>query len=66
MLRENIAYFLLRGGLAFCFIYAAVAAWLEPSSWIGWFPPFIQNLAPQDVLLTGWGIVEIILGMWIV
>src|SRR3989344_8664042 len=65
MSRENIAYFLLRLGLAFSFIYAAVAAWFRPEDWVGWFPPFIQALAPQNVLLMGWGIVQIILGLWI-
>lgn len=62
----NIILLLLRIGLSFAFFYAAIAAYLDPSSWIGYFPQFIRTLAPSEtLLLTGFGIFEFVLGAWI-
>ncbi|MEK7117810.1 MAG: hypothetical protein AAB861_03500 [Patescibacteria group bacterium] len=65
MNREKISYLILRVGLAFSFIYAAVRAYMDPLSWIGWFPPFLQQVLPQDILLLSWGIFEVVIGLWI-
>lgn len=65
MSAEKISYFLLRAGLAFSFIYAAVRAWFVPGDWIGWFPPFLLNFLPADILLLSWGVFEIAIALWI-
>ena len=52
---------LLRLGLAFSFIYVAISSFLNPSSWIGFFPGFLQ----KDNILTAFSVYEIILGIWI-
>ncbi|MDO8482299.1 MAG: DoxX family membrane protein [bacterium] len=56
---------ILRVGVAFTFIYAAVAGFIDPESWIGWFPESAQNMLPAETLLLIWGIIEITLGLWI-
>ena len=57
---------ILRVGVAFSFIYAAVAAFITPTSWIGYFPAFLLNIAPESLLLGSWGIVEIVLALWLI
>ena len=57
---------LLRIGVAFAFIYPPLAALADPYSWIGYFPRFLLDTAPNDlVLLHAFGIFEIVLAMWI-
>jgi hypothetical protein len=60
---------LLRVGLAFSLIYPAVAAFYTPTSWIGFFPSFVQDIVGNDEALTyllhGFGVLEIVLGLWI-
>lgn len=65
MSQEKLSYFVLRAGLSFAFIYAAVRAWFDPDSWLGYFPPFLQSTLPDNVLLGLWGITEIVLAFWI-
>lgn len=56
----------LRVGLAFAFTYAAIAAYITPTSWIGYFPQFIRDIAPSDsILLSTFGLFEITIGLWI-
>ena len=55
----------LRIGLAFSFFYAAIASFLNPSSWIGFFPLFLQDLVPEAMLLGSWSIIEILMGIWL-
>ena len=58
---------LLRIGVSFAFIYPAISALFNPYAWIGYFPLFLTNLVPFDVfiLLNIFGVVEIIIGLWI-
>ena len=58
---NKTVFLLLRIGVAFAFIYPAVSAFITPTNWIGFLPIF---LATETFLLL-WGIVEIILGLWI-
>ncbi|MFI5260495.1 MAG: hypothetical protein ACHQU0_01735 [Candidatus Paceibacteria bacterium] len=66
MQREPIAYFALRVGAAFAFLYPPIKAISDPISWIGYFPRFITSL-PVDplILLHGFGIIEVILALWV-
>lgn len=63
--REKISSLILRLGLAFAFIYAGVAGFIDPNSWIGWFPPFARGFVPDTTLLAIWGVFEIVLALWI-
>lgn len=65
MSRENISDLLLRIGLAFAFLYPPINAIFDPSAWIGYFPPFMYGIVPDEVLLHSFGVVEIIIALWI-
>lgn len=57
---------LLRLGVAFAFIYPAVAAFFDPTAWIGFFPISIRDIFPSDIiLLSVFGISEIVIALWI-
>ena len=64
---EETAKFLLRVGIAFAFIYPAVAASIDPMSWIGFIPDFVTEAFPgsDNVLLSIFGITEIFIAIWI-
>jgi uncharacterized membrane protein YphA (DoxX/SURF4 family) len=61
----SLAQFILRFGLAFSFLYAGIAGMIEPGNWIGYFPPFLRDLASDNILLWSWGLFEIVIGLWI-
>lgn len=63
--KQKTAIILLRIGTAFAFIYAAISGFTSPYDWIGYFPSFMQHILPGTGILTVWGVVEIILGLWI-
>ena len=63
---DNIVHVLLRIGVAFAFIYPAVAAFFDPLSWIGFFPAFMRDLfGSETLLLSLFGLTEIALALWI-
>ena len=56
----------LRIGVAFAFLYPPFAAIGDPVSWFAYFPAFIRNLPlPQDVILHGFSLVEVVIAVWI-
>jgi hypothetical protein len=57
------ALLLLRIGIAFSFVYAAVSGYLDPTAWVGFFPTFLQHLAPASVVVGGWGIFETLVAL---
>jgi len=65
--REETAKFLLRIGIAFAFIYPAVAAFLDPTSWVGFMPDFILDVFGdnENIPLSIFGITEIFIAIWI-
>ncbi|MBI4272510.1 hypothetical protein HY621_01510 [Candidatus Uhrbacteria bacterium] len=65
MKKERVVSFLLRIGLASVFGYAAIAAFLDPISWVGYFPKFIRDMIPEHTLLTLFSIGELILAAWL-
>ncbi len=66
MTKENFAWALIRIGVAFSFIYAAIAGFVEPDAWIGYFPPFAQNIfTNSNLLLDIFGVVQIVIALWI-
>lgn len=56
---------LLRVGLAFTLLYAAIAGFMNPLSWIGFIPSFIANSMSVMVALKIFGIIQIILAIWL-
>lgn len=66
-LRLPLPGLLMRLAVAFAFIYPAVSAWLDPYSWIGYFPGFLLSIVGDQsgLLLHGWGAIEILLALWV-
>lgn len=65
MTNEKIISLLLRIGVAFAFVYPAVAGFFDPYSWVGFFPQFLLDIIPGAILLPVFGIFEIILALLI-
>lgn len=65
MADKKIISLLLRIGVAFAFIYPAVAGFFDPYSWVGFFPPFLLDIIPGTILLPAFGIFEILLALLI-
>lgn len=63
--QQRRAEYILRIGLAFSFIYAALGGFLEPTNWIGYFPSFLKDIIPDATLLVLWGIFELVIAIWI-
>ena len=59
------ALLLLRLGVAFSFLYPPINAFFEPNSWIGYIPSFARGFGDELLLLHAFGVVEIILALWI-
>lgn len=60
-----IAWFLLRFGVAFTFLYASISAFINPAPWLAYFPDFMKLMVPEHVLLVTWGGGELIIGLWL-
>ena len=65
MTDEKIISTLLRLGVAFAFIYPAVAGFITPDDWVGFLPPFMLKIIPGEILLPAFEIFEIVLGLLI-
>lgn len=65
MSKQKTALVLLRLGLAFVFFYTAVASFLNPNDWIGFFPIFLRNFFGVNFVLTAFSFYELILGFWL-
>jgi hypothetical protein len=64
-MRHHFASILLRFGLAFVFLFAAVSGFLAPQNWIGYLPNFATAILPPNVLLVILGLYEIILAIFL-
>jgi len=62
---SKLASFTLRVALAVPFLYAAIAATLQPEAWIGFMPQFLQNLLPASLLLGAHSSMNMILALWL-
>lgn len=74
LLRVSPVAGLLRLSLGFAFLYPALNAYFDSTSWLGYFPSFVTAafhviaipLKLSDVvLLHGFGILEIALALWV-
>jgi len=57
---------LLRISIASVFLYASVAATLQPQNWIWYIPQFARNIFPGQLLLVGFSLYQLLLSIWIV
>ncbi|KKQ36018.1 MAG: hypothetical protein US50_C0001G0020 [Candidatus Nomurabacteria bacterium GW2011_GWB1_37_5] len=62
----KIEILIARLGLAFPFIYAAIASYFNPDAWIGFFPSFITNSISSEILLGSWAIFQIIIALCLI
>ena len=56
---------LLRLSIASVFLYAAVAATLQPQNWIYFLPQFLTSKFSSVLLLHGFSLFQLLLSMWI-
>ena len=63
---DRIASLLLRIGLAFVFLYAAVYMNISPEKYIDYFPKFMRDLVPGYTLLHVFAAFEIILSFFLI
>ncbi|MGH7141293.1 MAG: hypothetical protein ACREGH_01500 [Minisyncoccia bacterium] len=56
---------LLRIGVAFAFLYPPFDSLFHPDAWYGFFPPFMTGYFSESVMLTLWGILEVVIALWI-
>lgn len=62
------AKLLLRVGLAFAFLYAAIAAFVEPENWLGYLPTYVSNFflpLTREFILRVFSSFEIVLSLWL-
>lgn len=57
--------FILRGALAFAFLYPPLNAISDPYAWIGYFPSFVKDIVSDQILLHSFGVLEVTLALWI-
>ncbi|MCH7828600.1 hypothetical protein IH982_01870 [Patescibacteria group bacterium] len=66
MLQYVSAALLLRVGLGFVLLYAALGSFIEPLNWIGFFPTFLFRIGiPEGLVLGGFSLYEAALGLWL-
>ena len=63
---DRLASFLIRIGLAFVFLYAAVYMTISPEKYIDYFPKFMRDLVPGYTLLHVFAIFEVILSFFLI
>lgn len=65
MSNQKAVFFLLRISIASVFLYAAIAATLQPFNWIGYIPQIVRNIFPAQMLLLGFSFYQLLLSVWI-
>jgi hypothetical protein len=62
---QKVVHFLLRISIASVFLYAAVAATLQPQNWIWYIPQFARNILSGQFLLLVFSSYQFLLSLWI-
>lgn len=62
---DRLGKFVLRVGVAFAFLYPPIDAWSNPYDWIGYFPSWMHGIVPDMLLLHGFGVIEILIALWL-
>jgi uncharacterized membrane protein YphA (DoxX/SURF4 family) len=63
--KANMTPLLLRMGLATVFLFASISSFFSPNEWAGYFPQFMRDLVPLDLLLRGFSAYEFALALWL-
>ena len=63
--KNYLAIFFLRIGIAFAFFYVAISSFLNPISWIGFIPKFVELFVPAQTFLYGHAAFDMLLGIWL-
>ena len=64
--KEQVPSFLIRFGLLFVFLYAAISEFIHPETFLHYIPSFISQIVPAHIFLTLFAIYEIFLAVWII
>ncbi len=64
-MRHEAADLLLRLGTALAFLYPPIDAVLNPYTWVGYIPTFLRDLMPEMVILHLFGVLHVVLAVWI-
>jgi uncharacterized membrane protein YphA (DoxX/SURF4 family) len=64
MMSKNIEW-ILRIGLAFAFLYAALNSIVDPNYWLVYIPSWAYGYVPDIVLLHALSAVEIVIALWL-
>ena len=65
MSKSKLAKWFLRAGLAFVFVYASIEIYINPDNFLKYVPEFILGIVPLDLFLLLFGVVEIVLAVWL-
>lgn len=63
---KNAISWILRAGLIFVFLYAAIFMTLTPEKYIGYFPSFMQHILPGFTILHYFAFFEVFLCAWLI
>jgi len=63
MNNKDLAFLSLRVGVAFAFLYPPIDALFHPASWLSFFPDFLLRAVNHSVLLHGFGLIELAIGL---
>ena len=62
---KNLPALLLRLGLAFIFLYAAIGSFVDPKEWVGYLPSLLTDHLPAAMLLKLFSVYELLLATWL-
>jgi hypothetical protein len=65
MHNPRLVVIFLRIGIAIFFLYTAIASFLQPYSWIGYIPPVLKSLLPEQILVMAFSLFTLALAVWI-
>lgn len=65
MEKTSLISFFLRVAISIPFLYAAIAAFLTPESWIGFLPSWIRIIMPLEIALSAFSLYQIVLSLWL-
>jgi hypothetical protein len=65
MSNTSFAKWLLRIGIAFVYVYAAVEIYLHPDNFLKYVPKVILDYVQLDLFLLVFGVLEIVLSVWL-
>lgn len=63
--QADLALWLLRIGLAFVFLYAAISGFQDPAAWVGYLPNFMTKFLAPTTLLHFFELYEFALALWL-